>query len=518
MPWDTLFPKQREVFDFGIGDYAKKRHPNSPAICLVEGPRATGKTIGVADRVIRHLWETPQARFAMIAKTQPSALDAGAWVDLTEIAIPRWIDAGVSSDRGTFRYTTMDREGVEGPKSAMKTRTMFFRIENYFGGESEMILMSVQHDHEIKQKLKNTRFSGIWISELSNFQDRNILKVSWEQLRMMHLEPWQHLWISDTNPSEEGEESWIYRKFISRVDDRLDDGSLPDTEYNRSIHHIHFDLKDNLSLTKEKIALREAHYRDDPGEKARDFEGRWVKGHGNRGKHFADIFSRSIHVIGDMDGGDDSIELAKSTDKLITGWDLGSSVNHAAGIIEKRMVLSPDRKREWSVFSIIESYAYIHEQMGLSELTAAMLRMMDDLETDYAKQFGWTHWSDDSAITTWRPSSESFDYQEILLHSNNRIMLSGVPKPNNSQHARVRLVRRLLRERRLFVAAKCAEVIEMFEELSQGASIKEFIKWNRFKHIFDWISYVLFMENAEDLEVATSRPESTGRGDLSVNL
>ena len=514
MPWESLFPKQVQLFNTGIEDDCRVKHPNCPPAVLVDGPRRSSKTIGVCHRILRHLWETPAARVALIVKTVGSATDGGVWLDLVDIIIPQWLDSNFG-----FEYTTFDRDGNPGPKTDSKTRTIFFRVRNAHGGESELRLISIQHDDEIKPRLKSTRFSAIWFSELSNFRDPNVFRVSWQQLRMYHLKPWQHLWIGDTNPSDEGEDSWIYKLWYKRKVDLLttSQGDMP-SEFALSLRKLTFTLADNLVLTQEETEVMRQLYSDDPGELEREFEGKWTKGHGNRGKHFSDLFSRSVHVIGGEIGEEDYIEVSSSTDTLMVGWDLGSVVNHAAVIVEKRIVLAPDGKCEWPVFCVLDSLRYTDERKTIGELGLEVVEKMDMLEGIYKRKFHWQHWSDDTAITVWRPSSGSFDYMEILSVTNGRIRLDGVPKPANSIAARVRLIRRLLRERRLYVSSRCTDVIDMFLNCKQGGSQKEYVEWNEQKHTFDALSYVLFMEAAADLELVCLHPSAKRNNDLSLEL
>jgi hypothetical protein len=76
-------------------------------------------------------------------------------------------------------------------------------------------------------------------------------------------------------------------------------------------------------------------------------------------------------------------------------------------------------------------------------------------------------------------------------------------------------MRKLLKEQRLFLAGKCKHAIQMFEELRRGSppgdqSSKRgsnYVVWDRNKHVFDWISYVLFMECGSEMLSATRRPK-----------
>lgn len=131
LPWETLFPRQVDLFNTGIEDDTLHLHPNCPPAVLVDGPRKSSKTIGVCHRILRHMYETPGARVALIVKTTGSATDGGVWLDLVDIIMPQWLEANFG-----FEYTTFDKDGNAGPKMDSKTRTNYFRIRNAFGGKA----------------------------------------------------------------------------------------------------------------------------------------------------------------------------------------------------------------------------------------------------------------------------------------------------------------------------------------------------------------------------------------------
>lgn len=520
-PWEQLFPRQLEVFNAGIESHVSQDHPDCPTVLILDGPRKSSKTIAVCHRILRHMWETPKARVALFVKTTGSATDGGVWLDMVDIVIPIWLEANFG-----FEYTTFDLDGIAGPKTDSKTRTIYFRTTNAHGGESELRLLSLHDEGQVKAKLRSTRYSCIWFSELANFKDPNVFRVSWQQLRMWNMPPWQHMWVGDTNPAEEGEDSWIYQLAYVRkgkiMESHQNEGA---GQFARSIHHIPFKLSDNLALTEVQKQAMAALYSDDEGEYAREYEGKWVKGHGSRDKHFADIFSPSIHVIGSIEEGASRIQLHPNTDMLFTGWDIGASVNHAAGIVEKRIATSKDGSTEWSYFCVLDEMHHTNEHMTITDMAIEMLEKMEECVRGHPLKIEWEHYSDEDATTVWRRSSETFDALELADASNGVIELTGVSKPAGSVRGRVRLIRRLLREQRLFIAARCVHVIAMMENLRKGPqrvpgtppSQAHFVQWGEYKHDFDWLSYVLWMECASELESHGARPIEMP-DDISVPL
>lgn len=509
MPWQVLFPRQFQLFNSFLEPECKRDHPKVPSSVLVEGPRMSAKTIGTIHRVIRHMFETPGARVAMIVKITGAATDGGAWNDVVDIAMPYWLNVP------GCRYTSMDSRGNPGPRIDSKTRTIFFRISNYFGGESELRLFSLNHCADAKVRFKSTRFSCVWMNELSNFEDPIVYNAIWMQLRSFHLRRHQLLWIADTNPSDQGEDSWIYKIWHKQHIDLagLSNVAAKDKEYveqyRRSMRVFRFRLSDNLTMDEGDRAVQRANYAHDPGEQARNCDGLWVSGHGNKGKHFADLFDRNIHVIGGGDDEGDQIAVSEDTTELFGGWDIGA-VNHAVVLMEKRVVKLPSGQ-EVSVWNVLDELLYIGEHKTISDMGLEILEKMEAIERANGKKYTWIHYADDSALNVWRPSSGSFDYMELQIATANKIRLIGVPKPDGSIMARVRLERRLLHERRTYVSYRCQGVIAMFESLKRGSTAKDYVERDEHKHIFDAKSYVTFMEASTDLTLETLRPRAAAK-------
>lgn len=509
MPWDMLFPRQQQLFNAATEEECLRNHPNAPAVILVDGGRQSSKSIGVANRVIRHMWETEGARVALVVKILSSATDGGAFNDIMEIVLPWWFDAKIGC-----KFTTRNNKGSYGPITDSQTRTIYFRITNFFGGESELRLFSLHNDSDVEAKFKTTRFSCFWFSELGNFKDPHVLRTTWNQLRMFHLPKHRHLWIADANPPEEGEDCWFYQLFYNRrfevagIDKKVADGMTDGAkQFSKSLQLFHFNIEDNLSMNQTDREVQRSLYAEDPGALARDYEGRYVKGHGNKGKHFADIFSPYQHVIGGQEGEQDQIALSPDTTMLYTSWDIGGSVNHAATILEKRPFITPQGLK-FSMWNVIDEVVYVHEQKRVADLGREVLAKMDGLDALYKKKFEWVHYADDTALTVWRASSGTYDYIELQLATNGRINLSGVPKPHDSIQARVHLLRRLIMEMRFYVSYRCKNVVDMMGRARRGETKADYFSPVEVKHIFDAVTYAPFMVDHSDLLLEATRPNA----------
>lgn len=492
-----MFLKQLQVF-------------NSRArILLVSGPRISGKTRGVLNRVVRHLWETKTPRIGMFVKTLKSSKDGGAWTLLNQQILPEWFESGIG-----MRYTT-SVSGKPGPKTDGLTRTPFFRVSNCHGGESEMMLFSIDNDSEIEAKLKELEFSMVYFSELDKFGDPKVLTVALPSLRMGHLRYEDQMWIADCNPSEEGEASWIYKYFFKVRNMayfeyqayQRDQGLplLPEEEFRafyNKMDVIEILPRDNSFVDPRQLQEVKVSCANDEGLYARHVDGKWVWGGGDSSRHFRVAFKAFRHVIGDASDDDPEnwvcLNPTANCFELITGWDLGD-VNHAAVILEKTYTA------EKPCFSVLDECVSIKTEMGNVEFTEHFMDLIEALEKYAVKTFELNNsWSDRNSLEKYSAAGDTYPYLEVQAASNNRIRLRGVgreAKAKGSVRQRVYLLKQLLAEDRIKVSAHCKKTIAMFQDLKKGGSAStDFVVQNEDKHVFDALSYAIFMECHEYLE------------------
>jgi len=468
---------------------------------LVSGPRLSGKSWGVEHAVVKHLWITKNARMGAFARTIKSAKVGGSYDDLTKLIIPEWLSANLTGVNASIRF-----EYSIPPKQMGDTRTNYFKIRNYWGGESEFYLFSLDYDDDIEEKVKNTRFSGFWFIELTNFDKREVFSATVQQLRMPGL-PWkEHLWIADTNPDYIlGEDSWIYKLFYEKQ------GYDPvvDKEEIENLSVIEVMIDDNPFLEPQAIRSLKANYAYSPEKTAAYIFGKWVKG--MRDGHFSDVLLPNIHFQGDVSSNDSAkwqiIVPTEQTMELMTGWDLGD-VNHSAHIAQKR----PIDNDEYA-YDFIDELFCIDRQVSIREFTEAFLERMDHWEKFMREAFGrtvfrWRHWSDTSAFSY--KSAVGGDEEKIVRNvSKGRITLLGIDK--RSVTGRVDQVRRLLHEQRIFVSANLTHTTVMLKTLYKGKSKLDFILPATLKHSFDSFSYLLRGEEPHDLERGLPQTEQPAR-------
>jgi phage terminase large subunit len=481
----NLIPKQMDVFN------------DNHRFLLVSGPRKSGKTLGVLNKVVRHLWEVPGASVGIFAKTIKSATDFGVWQDLIRFVIPEWVDADIG-----FSYSTTDTAGRPGPKVNNQTRTLYFAIHNYWwdqlgdrGGISECKLYSLDYAEEVEAKVKGMRFSMVYFSELGNFESRVVFTATIPQLRMMPpIVREQHQWMADANPTEQGEQSWIYDLFYRER--TLE--NHPDPAYQKEIGLIEIFTQDNPYLTQRDIDEIKSICHHDTALYQRYVNGLWVAG-GNLERHFSSVFKSNIHVLGDCNNTDeekwDVILPSEQCVQLITGWDLGE-VNHAAVILEKVL----DSNGNMAYFAVLDELVYIADEVGTEEFTVEMVARMERMEKTIGHPVEWKHYSDEQAIKQWKSSIGGVDAALVRRASRDRIILEGVKKEPDSVRKRVHIMKRMLLEDKLFISANCFKVINMITELRRHK--KDYVQRtsNPQKHPFDALTYALSMETIMELD------------------
>lgn len=470
----TLFPKQLEHF-------------NETAVYqLCSGPVMSSKSISCENAILKHLWNVPGARFAAFAKTVKSAKHGGSYSDLIEIVMPEWLNAGLVGERPDIRF-----EYTQEPKVDGSTRTHLFRIRNRWGGESEFLLFSLDCDADVEAKLKNTRYSGMWFIELSNFGDENedyrIWRVSSNRLRMPHLKPEQHLWLADTNPSDEGEDSWIHKLFYQKrgLDPVKDEWMI------KNLKVIEFKISDNLSLTPTQVQKIHSENRSDPQLFDRNVNGLWVAS--SRGGHFSDVWLPNIAVRGDVSSPNrenwEIIIPDAGTIDFYCGWDPGD-VHTSFHIAVKRVI-----EEDSYAYSYIDELANLGKMVSLEDFVDVVMQKLAlweriMLEEHGVKELKWHHYSDSSAFNP-KASINGTEASLIYLYSRGKIKLQAVDKPKGSKRARVNAWRRLLFTQRLFISAQLTNTLKMVRSLRKGSSELEFIsEVGGWRHLFDSASYI----------------------------
>ena len=485
---------------------------------LVSGSRKSGKTIAVLHRIMRHAWETPGARIAVFAKSIKLAKDGGVWLDLINYVIPQWIEGGIGME-----ITSKNSAGMPGPISDSQTRTLSITLSNMHGGESQIMLFSVDDDAEVGAKVHGKRFSLIFFSELWMFMTHRVFAVTIQQLRMLHLPLEAHMWIADTNPHPDlGNRSWFYQKwYVDRLKKRdltTQEGRDDEMIYSK-MGLIEMFSKDNPHLTAMDLAELRSQTRGDQNL----YESYALGIHGEAGQksnfHFAPYFLPQVHVVGGGEGEGDQIDVDPQTTMLYSGSDLGN-VNHSFVILQKRwMKIGEDYKSVWDV---LDEIIWLESREDLQTMGLEMTKKIDEIEAKCGRKLRWQHWTDSSAIDQFRAASGTYDYQQILAGSGGRIEMQGVEKPDGNVRFRARLLRQLLQDNRIFISARCVGVIEMIREAKRGQKIlnantddriivnteKNYVM-PEYRHTFDGLTYAIMQETRDELTTLATRPSAS---------
>lgn len=451
---------------------------------LLHGPRYSGKTAAALHKIAKHLWDVNGARVGMFAKTVKSASIAGSYKDLTQWVLPQWIDAGFG-----MRFTT-------DPKTDAATRTHHFRVSNAWGTQSECYLFSCEHEQEVEEKVKNLRFSMIYFIELSNFKDRVVFDSTIAQLRMPNIPFDQHQWIGDTNPAEEGEDSWIWKLWLDKENpdnysnSPLEQGEISDFKAN--LREIQILPEHNPFLDPRDFATLKASLGHSKNLTDRYIHGKWVAD-ASTGL-LADVFNEEVHVIGNTSGAKDEWEQIVPSERcmeLISGWDPGDSW-HSVHMIEKI------RTDTLPIYCVLDELYNEERHVSLKMLSEAAVTKMEDLENyvagKYKRSISWRHWCDAAAINNYKAAADSYDAGVVYAASKGKIRLIGAPKGAGAVKRRVSILRTLMIEKRIFFSANCKMTIEMVRKLKKGSSELHYVARNKYKHIFDSLTYILDAE------------------------
>src|SRR5690349_6774155 len=243
---------------------------------LAAGPRHTTKTAGTLHALVNQAYFVPDASCAFVAISQTNAADSGAWVDLTEKVIPDWINGGFGM------------HWVEEPRVTLHTHKNYCEISNHFGGTSRIQLYTLADEKEVESLFKNKSFTTIYITELSKFKKHETFTTLIQCFRGIGRPPHHFKFIGDTNPADEGTDSWIWKLWYGIKE-------LPElNDYQRQFRLLEFNFDDNIFYTEtQKNEIRQS-FEHDHDLYRRMVLGEWIKV--SDGSFFQQTFKRSLHV------------------------------------------------------------------------------------------------------------------------------------------------------------------------------------------------------------------------------
>lgn len=156
---------------------------------------------------------------------------------------------------------------------------------------------------------------------------------------------------------------------------------------------------------------------------------------------------------------------------------------------------------------ILEEHVTVEEKIKVEQFAYDFYQQMLQLEEFYKRKFNWTHWSDTSSMDVYRATVDAYDSGLVAKATNGRVELQGADKPRGSVETGIKMIRRLIRENRLFVGENCPWAIRMFQNIEHGT--EKPVDDGKWKHIFDAIRYVIYMEERKEANY-DERPMSRG--------
>lgn len=512
MPWQPpISPKQALI-------------PNGTKVFnLVTGPRLASKSFGCLHDILWHMWNTPRAVGMMLGKTTSQNSDAGLWKLLTEDIIPEWI----AGDFGLEWYTRPRMEGT--------THKLYFELTNKFDGVSRYYLDSLDVEEEAEKKFKGKLFSHIYWTELSNFKYRKTFDVLQECFRVPYLRPEQHKLVADTNPAEEGEQSWIWKLWyafrtidldnltedakeelnLSKLEgDELSNAVLSLKELQEQLEVFEFTIDDNIFITPAKKRSQWAKYAHDKDLLDRYYYGKWVRASGD--SIFSEVWRPEIHIVGEPKTAavpePDEMIPEEGCTELGSGADIGRR-NSAIAFIEPTWV-EVETSTGFNTkigFKILDEYVSLGQQQRISDISEFYAEKVNYWSAICPKPPLWRHFSDNSAFST-DGISETDEAKELYRQTNGLIDLQSITeryrgaKGHGSVEKRIAMMQRLLFEERIWVNSnRCPQISEMFSSLKRGQNGK-LSTTNIFKHAFDAVSYYCTMKVWEEMMMVPRQP------------
>jgi len=486
--WEPVMsPSQRAFF------YDRRRY------LLAHGERGSGKTITALHKLVDHCYRNTGALAAIIVLTKGSAESGGAWEDLTgddlfEEGPLAGTPAGVLAmwrDGIGLQYSDAKEDG---------SKNKIIEIRTHDGGISRVILKSIPHPSQIKDRMRISQFSFILVEELTNTYDRAyFVKMIQQLFRRRTVKAAEQQYVATCNPAEEGKDHWAYPQFFIPGKDLQTQQQLSDEQHQAKYGVHHVKMSENEWMPDKDLyiegILEECQY--DPTAYNRLILGQWEKMEIGEGI-FETFYMPEIHKKGDKTRG-----LVPFKNELITiGYDPGN-VNNSRVFMQRSKVNS---RYVWRIFDeIINTKARLSD----TQLVLPIMERMRFWNERMGCIFAYEHIADRAAFNQFNPSG-SYVYREwgkisAWLCANNprykqltAIRMKSPPKGADSIEARVKSLINKLATDQLMVSATCPKVCDMFGRLKRAKDKFDndelFIPSRTTKHIhvFDAGSYPIY--------------------------
>lgn len=530
---------------------------------LVDGPRYSSKTIGCLNDIPWHMWNTPGACGMMLGRTTTQNSDAGAWSLLVNSILPKW-ERGETLLIDESGQIVLDDKGLPQPGPLMpfgfevvtpvrmeaSTHKLYFETNNRFDGVSRYYLDSLDVESDAENKFKGKMFSHIYWTELSNFKQRKTFDVIQECLRgIPDLRPDQYKLVADTNPAEEGEDSWIWKLWFwfrtvdldNITDDLREELNLGDMEGDELAETVmalkemqeqlevhNYTIDDNIFITQAQKRAQRAKYSHDKDLLDRYYYGKWTRSSGDG--IFSEVWQPILHLVPHG-----RTDLSKSEKEEIilpevecielgSGADIGSRRNTALAFMEP--VLVEVEEFGSSVLKtgikVLDEFVSLGKQQKIWETAEQYDEKVEFWSAQCKKKPTWLHASDSSSFDVSGQTSTS-EAVDIYRLTEGRVELRSILripeikiKGAGGVERGIDLLQRLLFENRFWVNdARCPMTAEMFAAIKRNRKGK-LSTTNIYKHIMDAIRYYCSWKLWEEIRRTPRIPTNKERPRIVV--
>jgi hypothetical protein len=473
------------------------------------GERGSLKTGIAIHDIIRHVYEdfepgklTPLAVICTIVRS--GATEGGAWEKLHSLYLPEWYD-GIGLE---FTEPKMDDQ---------KNRYCF--IANKAGTWSKVVLKSIPHGESIRARIKGIEPSLFFFDEITEADDPDYYLIPSQALRRPTGGP--RFFIAAGNPPPEGTEHWTWKVMCQRQDGFGEDGrpvlsepiiprgggKLEGTPNRIAVYHV--PLSENVYWSEEEKEnyraklMQEA--RLDPTAEDRLIKGIWTprpKGHG----FFKTYFAPHIHMKPA-----DNVSAVRGFGILpIAGWplywgyDLGQ-VFSSCTLLQRLM--RKTKHGDMPLWLVIDEVDHLGYRILYRDLARQVVQRMKHWRTiplpshnGKPYPFEFTHITDDSAVTQWRPGDGSFDAfefeKEFKVFADREgiqpAKMIGCPKPAGSVAVRIMKMQTLLHQEEIYISAQCPNTKGMLLNLEAEKDDADKPRRSKWIHKFDSTTYPIY--------------------------
>lgn len=425
---------------------------------LAYGERASGKTGGFLHKAIRHCYDEQDAWALLVTKISRQG-ESGLADELIRNYLPVWErDLGLVWRKFSINPTTKDLIGW---------------IGNRHNGWSKIQMMSIPYAVQTAARMKGLSPSYIFVDELSEFDSKDVVTYSVQQVNRRSGIEGPQQWCTATNPT--GDDTWVFDLYFY---DSCDDNGEPLEDWD--VFYVPFS-ENRHRVPEGYLKNLEQILRSDPIEKARLIDGKWIARPSNDA-FFGKFLNEEFHIRGDKRTGAGIKPVPGYP--VIVGMDPGT--RWTSVVYTQRLPING--KKTWVVFDEIV-YQQRHDYRTLAYHMCKTMDMWNDI---VGEDLVYTHISDSSATTMWRPGEGTFDAKVIEDHSNGRIRIYGCPKGVGSVRQRITLLQDALIDEEIIFSIRVKNVILMLRGLE--ADDKDPNKPRRSKHLhnFDALTYILY--------------------------